>query len=217
MWFTVHGQPRSFTPITIYRAEHQLPDTFGVALFQPKDYSALGSMEHSGKALQMLQTMMLDAIPNGTPSSGWTAFVVQLQMHFRTQLIQANTAIGLRPSEISYAVIGFNDVCQQVIHALLSARMRNMPPPTFDTVYTRWLNSTLAVSQNYFDTTHGGESWRVHLVRHIYGRMGLVVHRPQDTDYVYDPAISCPAEAYMGSLLRRVAERLTAAITQEAG
>ena len=81
----------------------------------------------------------------------------------------------------------------------------------FHPVYNQWLDNSLKVFTQTYPYPHAEENWQVQIFAHAYGRAGLVVHRPDATDYVYDPALGCPAEGFMAALLGEIAARMLAA------
>lgn len=196
MWLTLDGVPREFTPIKAFRDAHHLPPEFGVALFEPKDYTGLGSIDRAGAELNAVRAAVIDALPARLTPPEWLAFIPQLTRRFTDELYAINASVNLRDVEIEFAAAGFGDVCQAVVYALL----RGSPPP-FAAIYSAWLDSTARISQ----TIHPYGGWRVQIVTHAYGRAGLVVHAETETHYVQDAALSCPAEGYMAALLAEVA------------
>jgi hypothetical protein len=48
MKLLIDGISHTFMPIRAFRTAHNLPPEFGVALFEPKDYTGLGSINRAG-------------------------------------------------------------------------------------------------------------------------------------------------------------------------
>jgi hypothetical protein len=92
---------------------------------------------------------------------------------------------------------------------MLNNRMRGKPLPRFDEVYENWLNKTIEISSTYVYAYHD-ELWQVEMVKHAYGRCGLIVRTPTNVHYLYDSSVLCPAEKFMESLCRAVIERIAA-------
>lgn len=205
------GEPREFVPVKAFRAAHGLPPAFGVSLFEPKDYTGLGSIEAAGAQLNRVRAAVLNALPARLAALEWLAFLPQLNTLFASQLYAINDVVGLKDVEIDFAVGGFSDVCQAFAYALVRAGSERKPPPTFDAVYGDWLNSTIRISHTVYTYPWHGQEWQIQVVTHAYGRAGLIVTTPTETHYVHDPALGCPAEGFMASLLREVAERMAAA------
>jgi hypothetical protein len=139
-----------------------------------------------------------------------------LQLIFLHQLREVNSGIGLKESEITYAGAGFADACQAVIYEASKAQMMNRPVPLFLDVYSQWLNKTIEVSHRVYSYRHNNELWKIQTIRHIYGRVGLIIETPRATHYVYDTHLACPAEGFMYSLLRDIATLILASY-KEAG
>lgn len=208
MELRINGQPQTFIPLAQYKRQHSLPTDFGVAAFQPKNWTGLGSLDRAGAALHTLSEQVLAAVPAHVPPRDWLAQVPRMAAAFEAHLRQINPQIGLRDDEIAFAVNGFGDVCSAVAFALARADLTHSPPPPFEQIYAEWLFGTVAVGGAIYDYTHQGEAWQVQVVSHAYGRVGLVIYRPDGVDYVVDKALACPAEGFMARLLADVGARM---------
>ncbi len=204
MRLTLDGALRAFTPIKAFREAHGLPPEFGVALFEPKDFTGLGRIDQVGAELNGVRAAVLAAIPPNLPLQQWLTFALELTRLFTKKLYEINPKVRLRDVEIEFAAAGFADVCQAVVYALLSAR--GAEPPSFEAIYGDWLDQSARVSQ----TVHRYDDWQVQIVTHAYGRAGLVVRAGDETYYVQDSSLGCPAEGYMMALLADVAARIRA-------
>jgi hypothetical protein len=205
MQLFIDGAACEFVPIKSFRAEYNLPPAFSVALFEPKDYAGLGRIDRAGSELNDVRRAVLDALPERLSINAWLTFLPQLEALFRDKLVKINAQVGLREVEIDFAVAGFGDVCRALLYALLRARAENRPIPTFIQVYAEWLNSTIRVSQAVYIYEHEDEKWRVQIVNHAYGRIGICVQTGSMIHYVHDGVYGCPAEGYMVALLTDVA------------
>jgi hypothetical protein len=201
MQFVIDGVLCEFLPIGEFRAQHALPHDFGIGLFMR--HGGQGRMDNN--ALTRIKADMLQAVH---PTHGWMALTLELQLLFRAKLLENRPFIGLSTSEINYAVVGLGQVCQAYVHAMYTARMSGQPAPPFDPVYNDWLNHTVQVARAVFTYPHKGKLWSIRPIKHAYGLMGMVVKTPDDTYYVYDAGISCPAQHYMAVLLRDVTARM---------
>jgi hypothetical protein len=199
----IEGESREFVPIRQFRAQYTLPAVFGVALFEPKDYTGLGSIDRAGAELNAVRAAVLAAVPRGVPPSAWLTRLPALHGLFRAQLEQINPAVGLHEAEIDFAAAGFGDVTQAFAYALV--RAAGDPPPAFESVYRDWLNSTVRVSGLVHHYAHGDQTWMIQMVNHAYGRAGLIVRMAGAAHYVADAALGCPAEGFMAALLGEVA------------
>lgn len=204
MRLTIDGESRPFTPIRAFREAYDLPPEFGVALFEPKDYTGLGRIDQAGAELNAVRAAVIAAIPARLTIQQWLGFIPELTRLFTNQLYAINPKVHLRDVEIEFAAAGFTDVCQAVIYAIIRARGADVPP--FEAIYGAWLDQTARVSQ----TVHAYRDWQVQIVTHAYGRAGLIVRAGAETFYVQDAALSCPAEGFMAALLAEVAERIVA-------
>jgi len=201
MRLTIDGIPRTFLPTKSFREAYHLPPEFGVALFEPKDYSGLGRIDQAGAELNGVRAAVLAAIPANLSLQAWLSFIPDLTRLFTDQLYAINPKVKLHDVEIEFAAAGFADVCQAVVYARL--RSRDETPP-FEAIYGDWLDQTARVSQ----TIHRYGDWQVQIVTHAYGRAGLIVQMEAETIYVQDAALGCPAEGYMAALLAEVAARI---------
>lgn len=192
-------------PIKDFRAAHNLPPEFGVTQFQPKDYAGLGRIDRAGAELNAVRSAVIGAIPEHIPMQNLLVIVDDLTRTFENQLAIINPQVGLREAEIGFAVAGFSDVCQAWVYALLRARASKAELPDFRTVYRDWLNSTIRLFSEVYVYP---PDCRIQVVAHAYGRIGLLIRTPDTTHAVYDPALACPAEGFMTTLLAEVCERL---------
>lgn len=208
MQFIIDGIPYDFVSIKDFRAAHRLPPEFGVSLFEPKDYTGLGRIDRAGAELNALREAVLAAMPE--PVTDWLALVPHLTRVFEQQLYAINHQIGLRDVEIDFAVSGFSDGLQAYAYALARAKVAHEPLPDFHRVYSDWLNSTLKVFAQVYPYTLDEQPCQVQIVAHAYGRMGLLIHTGNMTYAVYDPALTCPAEGFMTTLLTEVARHMGA-------
>lgn len=212
MRLRVDGALVDFIPVKAFRDELALPLAFGVAQFEPKDYTGLGSLERAGSRLNGVREALLQALPTEIKAVEWFVFLPQLTALFTQQLYDINDAIRLRDVEIDFAAAGFGDVCQTFAYEMMRARTSSgITPPPFEAIYAGWLDSTVRVSQTLHPYVHHGESWMVRIVTHAYGRTGLIVTTPRQTYHVYDSALGCPAEGFMTLLLKEVTQRMLAA------
>lgn len=207
----IDGVYHAFVPIRAFRAAHGLPPDFGVALFEPKDYTGLGRIDGSNSAMQTLRTKVLNAVTLSLPSRSWLDEIDRLTALFESTLTAVNAEIGLREPEIGFAASGFADVCRTFAFAALRAHAQKQPTPPFETVYDEWLSSTARISQARHRYVHQDEGWSIQIVNHAYGRVGLIVAMPAEIAHVHDSALTCPAESYMRSLLAEVCARLMSA------
>jgi hypothetical protein len=213
MILTIDGLPRRFTPIKAFREAQHLPPEFGVALFEPKDYTGLGRIDGAGAELNIVRAAVLDAIPARLVLPNALAFVADLTRLFTDQLYAINPKVRLHDVEIEFAAAGFANVLQGLIYALvrqrsLLAHAQDSAPPSFEAVYGEWLDASARVSA----TIYPYQGWQVQIVTHAYGRAGLIVRMEAETHYLADSAIGCPAEGFMAALLAEAAAQLTAAL-----
>ena len=202
---TLNSQSHSLIPIHTFRAQHNLPQSFGVSMFEPKDYTGLAALDQVGADLQSLRSCVLVAVPITPARMDLPSSVDRLQEAFEVELRTINFRIGLREPEIEFAVAGFGDVCRTWAYALIRGRGT---PLDFASVYMEWVNASIRISsQEHIYMVHG-ETWCVRILNAIYGRIGLEVKTPDETLYIADSIYACPVEGFMSTLLQEVAERL---------
>lgn len=211
MQLLIDNEVRTFIPIKDFRKQYKVSYEFGVALFEPKDYSGLGRVDHAGAELNELRQVILESIPTSMTLQGWLDFLPHLTQLFQNKLNQINPDVGLKDVEIDHAVAGFTDVCHALVYAMIRARSTGSPLPTFQQVYAQWLNNSVKVSGAVHSYINNGEVWAVQVVNHAYGRAGLIVWTENATHYVYDNVLSCPVEGFMFTLLKEVAAHIQAA------
>lgn len=208
MQITVEGCAHTLIPIWAFRAAHSLPDSFGVASFEPKDFTGLGRIDTAGAALLGLRADVLAATPAGLPIARWRDALPALIRRFEASMTAINDQIGLRAPEIEFAVGGFSDA----LYAYAYAAIRSGAAPDFMAAYGAWLDESVRVSQTVYGYPHGDEEWAVWVLNYVYGRLGLIVEIPGGgRHYLLDSSYACPAEGFMLSLLRDCAAKLRGA------
>jgi hypothetical protein len=211
MQLTIDGQAHDLTPIKAFRAAHELPAEFAVALFEPKDWSGLGRVESAGAEMNAVRAAVLSAIPERIPLAEMNVAVDTLAQFFRAQLYGINEAVGLKSVEIDFAASGFFDVAQAYVYGLIHARLAKSAAPTYPEIYEQWYQSSVRLAQTVHEYAHHGETWHVQVISNAYGRCGLRIVAGESVQHVYDGALGCPAEGFMGVLLGDVCARLQAA------
>ncbi len=201
----LNGQPQPLIPIRTFRDEYHLSASFGVALFEPKDYTGLAALDHAGADLQRLRACILQIIPHRLPLLDLLTLNDTLQDAFDSELRSINPRIGLREADIEFAVAGFGDVCRAWSYALIRARGVK---PDFASVYGEWLDNSVRLSSQEHAYICQDETWVIRILNAIYGRIGLEIRMQDRTVYVADSVYTCPAEGFMAALLQEVAERL---------
>ena len=192
-----------------FRALMGLPATWGVTTFEPKDFAGLARLDNAGDALDDIERAVMGAIPPQIAFAGLLSAYDALVAEFERALTQANAHIGLRPSELGFAVGGFADACQAYAYALISAYTQKQALPSWAGVYGAWLAQSYHVADIPYNYTHQGETWQVFITRTVYGRCGLVVKTASTVYDVEDSIYACPAEHWMGRLLARMNEQIT--------
>ncbi|HLV35110.1 MAG TPA: hypothetical protein VKY59_08365 [Spirillospora sp.] len=211
MQLLIEGEIRRFIPIKNFRETFELPEAFGVTMFEPKEMSGMGQIDNAGGELNIVRRAVLDAIPTEMPLQEWLAYLPELARLFEYKLHEVNPEVGLKSAEIDVATSGFHDICQSLIYAMIRARANGQPTPEFSRVYDDWLNESVRISPTVHSYIHRGETWAVQIVSTAYGRIGLIVWTDKETHYVHDTSLGCPAEGFMHTLLNEVAARILVA------
>lgn len=203
---------RELTPLPAFRAAHNLPETFTVSHFAPKDWHGLGRVDSpaAAHALTTLKQRVLAAMParmRGPEALDWPP---RLSMVFERELVTANAAIGLREPEIGFAVAGFQDVMSAVTFALVRRRYTG-EPFDFADIYQRWLDASTRLAETVYAFP---PDWRVQVILNPYGRIGLRCAHSAGVHYVADPALACPASGFMFGLCAEAGRALEAALSE---
>lgn len=217
----IDNAPRELIPIGVYRHTHHLPADFGVAYFEPKNYTGLGQITPvAHTALETLIPDLLAAIPPTIAPQTMFDTVRAVAHVFRLGLQRINPTVGLRPFEIDFAIVGLEDALQQASYELI--RLAHTPGITratlstaFDPVahYQSWLNGTVRLSATAYPYTHLGQTYTAHVINTAYGRVGLRLTTPSgDIHYLADPGLACPAAAYMHHLITTLTPALANAV-----
>ncbi|MEM6529241.1 MAG: hypothetical protein AAF653_13165 [Chloroflexota bacterium] len=208
MQLTVDGASHRFIPIKAFRAQFGLPDDFSINLFQPKEWTGLGSIDRAGAALNTVRDNMVEAVPVAVAAADWPNCIANLANQFERELRAINPTVGLRDEEIDFAVNGFEDVCHAMSFAILRAKLTQTPLPSFAHVYYEWLDGTVSTGGSVYEYRHREVVWSIRLILHAYGRVGMAVQTPAAGYYVTDKRLACPAEGYMTGLLEAIAEKM---------
>ncbi|MFN8449487.1 MAG: hypothetical protein U0521_13095 [Anaerolineae bacterium] len=161
MRLTIDGVPRPFMPIRVFREAHGLPPTFGVALFEPKDYTGLGRIDQAGGGIERRARGGARRHPRAV--GRFTA------IRLRARTLPASSRINSTPSipkstcttwKSSSPPPGSPDVCQAVLYAIM--RAHGAAPPPFEAIYGEWLDQTARVPQRFSAYAH----WQVQIVTH---------------------------------------------------
>lgn len=203
----IEGALRQFIDIQAFREAHNLPYSFGIATFEPKDYAGLASLDHAGDALAYVRDAVLAAIPDSLTLSELMDFIPALAAAFQRALYTVNDRVKLKDVEIEFAVSGFSDVLHRLLYARLEVETGTSLMTDFAAVYQGWLNDSARVSTTVHAYLHQAATWQVQVVNHAYGRVGLLIRTTDKTHYVRDGTLACPAEGYMTRLLAVVSQR----------
>lgn len=209
MRLIIDGVEREFISIKALREQFALSESFGVAAFQAKDYTGLGSIERAGAALNTVRDATLAAVPPTIKQAQLLHLASQLQAVFLQQLHAINETVQLRDVEIDFAVAGFGDVVSAFTFALVRASVSDQATPTFASVYRDWLNQTVRIASSVYAYQHGDAVWGVQVIAHAYGRIGLMIETGESLIFAYDPALACPAEGFMAHLLQSVCQQIS--------
>lgn len=192
---------RELIPIKVYRARHNLPESFSITTFEPKTDITLASLDQTPPdALQSIRQRTLNAVKSGLSPLEIIAHLDTLSATFSRALSDVNHQIGLKQVEIDFAVSGFDDMLRRWGYGLLMS-----DSPTWETVYYQWVFDSVMIAGRVFEYPPDRE---IQIISTVYGRVGLRIKHQGAVDYVSDRAHVCPAEGFMTHLMRDVAERL---------
>ena len=208
MRLTINGHLQAFTDLRTFRTTYDLSATFGVAHFEPKDFTDLARIDQAGDALKQVRTTMLNAIPDQLTTQQLMTFADLLTTAFRNALLAVNDQVKLKPIEVDFAVDGFRGVISTVTFECIRAAATHADPPQFMPIYSTWLNEGVRVSAQQHAYTHQDHIWTVQIVNTAYGRAGMIITTPEQVHYVADQSLGCPAEGFMFNLLKSAAEAI---------
>lgn len=202
MKLKISGNDQTLIPIKEFRETHTLPDSFSVGFFEPKDFEGLGSLDNAGAEMNQLRHNILDLTPKSIDVPHLTRFIDHLQLQFQMDLFNINDAVSLKDAEVEFAVAGFGDVLRTMMYKMIPAKANKQDMPSFESIYYAWLNDSVRVSSQQHEYTHNDQVWRIQVINHVYGRIGLQVQTVDDISYVADGVYECPAEGFMFTLLK---------------
>ena len=204
MKLRIHDIDHDFIPIKAFRETHHLPDTFGLAQFEPKNYEGLASLDKAGSAMNEFREHVLLLIPNEIAFPELLRFIDHIQLQFQTDLFNINEAISLKDVEVEFAVAGFGDVLRAMMYKMIPAKASKEEMPSFESIYYGWINDTVRVSSQ----VHRYQGWSIQVINHVYGRAGLQITIDDEIIYVADGIYLCPAEGFMYTLLTEVCHKI---------
>ncbi len=210
----IEGASRQLIPIRAYRALHHLPESFGLAFFEPKHAAELASIDglppdiltsiHTAAiSAATLSAAALSAALRDTTTPDALSAITPIVSAFSAALVAANPAIGLKDVELDYAVNSFADMLNMWAFRAMAAQ------PDFDAAYRQWLNDSVRLATQVFPYEHQADTLHVRIINTVFGRIGLRVERKNAVDYVSDRVHACPAEGFMASLCRDVVMKLS--------
>jgi len=208
MQLVFEGQLQTFIPIRDFRTTHDLPDYFGIALFESKDYTGLASIEKATPELKHLREHVLAAVPQRLVLPQLLPLFEELRQIFEDELRAINRQVGLREAELDFAVAGFTAINQLMMDNLFRSRAMKQAPSSFSTVYNQWLYESVRVARRMFPYEHHAETWQIQIVRHAFGRVGLIIQTATVTYYVQDGRFACPAQGFMLRLCAELASAI---------
>jgi hypothetical protein len=200
----LNGHAITLLDLTNFRQTYQLPPEFGITLFEHKDYTGLGRVDHSGMALHDLRAAVMGAIPAKLPVNDLLDFMPRLANLFRVKLYEINEAVGLRPVEVDFAAAGFEDIGQAFAYAVLHARASRTAMVEFVKIYQDWLDSTVRVAHTEYRYLYRNQQWQIQILSTAYGRIGLVIQTTEGTFHVRDTTYACPVANYMSGLMQEM-------------
>jgi hypothetical protein len=215
MLLIIDGQPRVFVPIRQFRRLNQLPDDFGVPLFRWKENAAVSGFAHVQDNLHQVRAAVLRTLLQGKANLSWLSFALKLELVLRKRLLELTTESGLSLMEAEFTAACFGDLCSTYVHSCLRARASERSIPYFQSVYLDWLSETVRISQLVHCYVHEGALWRIQVVTHVFGRVGLIVDTAEDVHYVEDNQEANPAARFLVSLLLEAATHIGEGIAQD--
>ncbi len=207
MQLIIDGTPYNFTSIKDFRAAHNLPQSFGIGLFEAKDYAGLGRIDTAGTLLNGLRENVVASLPARLPALQWLSAIPNITRQFQKYLYHINDQVGLQDVEVEFAVAGFSDVLQVYAYALARANAEDSPMPDFQTLYVEWLHGTTKIFTQEHSYILDDQPCTVRVVAHAYGRIGLLIYSAR-TYAVYDPLLACPVEGFMTTFLTDIASHM---------
>jgi len=199
----------NLTPIRKFRADYHLSDTFGLSLFEPKNFEGLANLEGSGEALDVLKDAIIHALPPRLTTLPTFDFLEHIVRLFENTLNAVNPLIGLRDVEIGYAVSGFSDILNSWLYDAIRATQTHIAPTPFDVVYADWLANSGRRSEKMYTYSYQDDEWKIRFLYNAYGRVGFQVDMSTQTTYVQDTIYICPAEGFIHQLTRDMVKKLT--------
>lgn len=213
MKLRIDGVEHELILIKDFREAHQLPETFGIAQFEPKNYEGLGSLDNAGAPMNELREHVLQLIPDAVTVQELMQFIDHIQLQFQTDFFNINESIALKDVEIEFATAGFGDVLRAMMYKMIPAKVSKGEMPSFEGIYYQWINDSVRVSRQVHEIQHHDMTWKIQIINHVYGRAGLRINIGDDIVYVADGSYLCPADGFMYTLLKDVCYKIWSALS----
>ncbi len=205
---TFAGQPRPLVSLETFRAAHDLPETFGVALFESEAETIAYHPIWSRQAiLQALHEVLTTAVPHRIPLPQLTQLPQMLALLFQNELIIRGGDTELLRDDVEQVGTDLQNILEPAAYKLIELYYQNGQDNTavaekFDmlAIYQEVLDSTVQLSTAVYEYPHQGEMWQVHLIYTVYGTLGLHITTAVDTHhYVADPIHAFPAHHFLAA------------------
>lgn len=219
MELMLDGQRHTWLALQNFRLQQGLPDDFGVAYFEPKNWEGLGSISGSGKLLASMKQNIMAGVPSALKLPELFPLGEALTNLFHQEFVTINPHIGLQEVEVEFAVAGFSDIMRGVAFKLIQlsqAYQQNLAVVQrdfdFEAVYQGWLDDATRLSSLVHPYPHGEVTYQVQVIYNPYGRVGLKVQVNGEVYYVADLELACPAASYMHELCGDIAAKICKAL-----
>ena len=205
---TFAGQPRPLVAVETFRATHDLPERFGVALFESEAEKIAYHPIWSRQAiLQALHEVLTTAVPAHIPLPQLNQLPQMLALIFQNELISRGGDTELLRDDVEQVATDLQNILEPAAYKLIELYYQNKQDKTvvaekFDmlAIYQEVLDSTVQLSTAVFDYPHQDEMWQVQLIYTVYGTLGLHITTAVDTHhYVADLAHAFPAHQFLAA------------------
>lgn len=195
---TLNGELKRLASLADFRAEHQLPDVFGVAFFEPEgiEYHPIWSRQ---AVLQAVGEVLHTAVPHTIPLAQLNQLPQMLALIFQNEIITRGTDGDLLRDDVEQVATDLQNILEPAAYKLIELYYQNGQDKTavaekFDmpAIYQEVLDSTVQLSYKA-EGYPARPEWEIDVIYSVYGPIGLQVNTAVDTHALEDRTLAFPA------------------------
>lgn len=221
MELMVEGQSQQFIPIQLFREQHNLPESFGIAAFASADMAYNPFWQQVDQQLDEISERLKAVIPLSLTTATLPEVPLLVTTIFEHELVAAGADMELTRDEVEITTTDFQNVLEPAVYKLVELSYLNGGNKAavrahFDiqAIYQEMVDSTVFVNGQIYEYDHQGATWEIQTIHCVYGPVGLKVNTATAKQYVADYTLAFPAHEFLKTLAIRVGEKICAVFTR---